>query len=95
MMAGLRCAEPSPAAWPAIRDGVDAFVSVADGAASDAIARLRSGSGGDPAILAGPSGACGLATLIGITSDPALAAIRAFLPVTASTCAMIVVTEGE
>ena len=30
LMSGLRCAEPSPAAWPAITAGVDAFVSVSD-----------------------------------------------------------------
>jgi diaminopropionate ammonia-lyase len=95
MMAGLRCAEPSPAAWPAIRDGIDAFVSASDDAAREAIVRLRSGSGGDPAIVPGPSGACGLASLIRTASDPALTPLAAFLRMNGSTRALIVVTEGE
>jgi diaminopropionate ammonia-lyase len=53
MMAGLRCAEPSPAAWPAIAAGVDAFVTVPDALATEAMQRLLREQ---PAIQAGPSG---------------------------------------
>ena len=41
IMAGLRCAEPSPAAWPAIRSGIDAFVTVDDGVALEVDGRAR------------------------------------------------------
>ena len=30
IMAGLRCSRPSAAAWPAVRDGIDAFVAISD-----------------------------------------------------------------
>src|SRR5687767_3280807 len=47
IMAGLRCAEPSPAAWPAIVEGIDAFVTISDEQAVDAMQRLKDVS--DPA----------------------------------------------
>jgi diaminopropionate ammonia-lyase len=95
MMAGLRCAEPSPAAWPAVRDGVDAFVSVGDDEATRTMDRLSSPSGSDPAIFAGPSGACGVAALIALAESPEIAPLRDRCRLGRSTLAMVVVTEGE
>lgn len=40
IMAGLNCAMPSLAAWPAIRRGVDLFVAIEDAWAEDAVRRL-------------------------------------------------------
>jgi diaminopropionate ammonia-lyase len=95
MMAGLRCAEPSPAAWPAIRDGIDAFVAIPDSIAAHAMAALASGTHGDPAILSGPSGACGVGALMALANDPALEPVRQACGLNRSTRAMAVVTEGE
>jgi diaminopropionate ammonia-lyase len=95
MMAGLRCAEPSPAAWPAIRDGVDAFLSVGDDGARRAMDRLSSPTGNDPAISAGPSGACGLAALMALAEAPEMAPLRNACRLARSTQALVVVTEGE
>jgi diaminopropionate ammonia-lyase len=94
IMAGLRCAQPSPAAWPSIQSGIDAFVSVPDQLALDAIEVLRTPDGNDPSIQAGPSGACGLAALIALAQAPALEPVRQAGRVGRSTRVMAIVTEG-
>ena len=94
IMAGLRCAEPSPAAWPSIDAGIDAFLSIPDERALHAIETLRSGASSDPVIEAGPSGACSLAALIALMEDPDADAIRAKVQPGPSTSVMAIVTEG-
>jgi diaminopropionate ammonia-lyase len=59
IMAGLNCGAPSSAAWPAMRDGIDAFVAVEDEQARAAM-RLLAGAG----VVSGESGAAGLAGLL-------------------------------
>jgi diaminopropionate ammonia-lyase len=93
IMAGLRCAEPSPAAWPAIAAGVDAFVTVSDAAAIDAM-RIMSAATEDERIDAGPSGACGLAALVAIARDPALAEVQSAAGLDREARALVIVTEG-
>jgi len=61
VMAGLNCGTLSSVAWPLIRDGIDAFVSIGDEAAFDAMRMLAAGG-----IVSGESGASGLAGLIEI-----------------------------
>jgi diaminopropionate ammonia-lyase len=94
IMAGLRCAEPSPAAWPTIASGVDAFVSVPDSEVLDAMAMLKDGPE-EERIEAGPSGACGMAALAALVRAPELAEVRAGLALDwgAARC-MVIVTEG-
>ena len=94
MMAGLRCSEPSPAAWPSIQSGIDAFVSVPDSIVVEAIARLGEPAAGDPRVAAGPSGACGVGALLALLSSPRLADVRAASRSGASTHVMAIVTEG-
>ena len=97
-MSGLRCAEPSPAAWPAVRDGVDAFVAIPDEYARDAMNRLAgrtTGAGVDPPIDAGPSGACGVGALLALASEPALGDVRAACHFGTSTRVLAIVTEGK
>ena len=93
-MAGLRCAKPSPAAWPAIARGVDAFVSIPDSLALDTVERLAEPEGGDPPIHAGLSGACGAAALVGVARAPELAHVRRAVRMDRSTHALVIVTEG-
>ncbi len=93
IMAGLRCATPSPAAWPSIHAGVDAFVSIPDAFTRDAMELLRRPRGADPAIAAGPSGACGLGAMLAVLRDAAGEPIRHRWPLE-STRAMVVVTES-
>jgi diaminopropionate ammonia-lyase len=94
IMAGLRCAEPSHAAWPAVRDGVDAFVSIPDSFTLEAMERLAGHSGG-PAIDAGPSGACGMGALIALASEPVLRDVRDASRLERSTRVLAIVTEGK
>ena len=93
-MSGLRCAEPSPAAWPTIAEGVDAFVSVPDSAVLEAMRILDEAPEGER-IEAGPSGACGLAALIAIANAPELREIRSAAGLDRSALrAFVIVTEG-
>lgn len=94
IMAGLRCATPSPAAWPTIAAGIDAFVSIPDALALEALDRLSKPLPGDPAVAAGPSGACGVGAALALGREPALAAIRERLGLGRSTRVLAVVTEG-
>lgn len=94
MMAGLRCAVPSPAAWPSIQAGIDAFVSIPDALAAEAMERLARPAGRDPRILAGPSGACSVGALLAVSRAPEFASIRQASGFGHSTRAMAVVTES-
>jgi diaminopropionate ammonia-lyase len=94
-MAGLRCAEPSPAAWPAIAAGVDAFVSIPDALAADTKRRLEGAHGDpDPPIHGGLSGVCGAAALVALATAPELEGVRRAARMDRSTHALVVVTEG-
>lgn len=93
VMAGLRCAEPSPAAWPAIAAGVDAFVTIPDTRVEDVLTRLVNAPAAER-IAAGPSGVCGLAALHALVDEPSLASIREAARLDRSTRAFVVITEG-
>jgi len=94
IMAGLRCAVPSPAAWPSIHAGVDAFIAIPDAFAVEAMERLARPARRDPAVAAGPSGACGVGTLLALARSPDLAAIGEACRFDRSIRAMAVVTES-
>ena len=69
VMAGLACGETSPLAWRLLERAVDAFVTVEDEAAIRAMRELAAGSTLDRPIVAGESGAAGLAGLQAIRSN--------------------------
>ncbi|MEQ1725390.1 MAG: diaminopropionate ammonia-lyase [Sphingopyxis sp.] len=70
MMAMLECYRPSEAAWPILERYVDAFMTLPDAAAIDAVQLLANPSGADPIIVAGVSGGVGLAGLVAAAQDP-------------------------
>lgn len=88
IMAGLNCGTPSTAAWPDLRDGIDAFVAVEDAQAAEAM-RTLAGLG----VIAGESGAAGLAGLQELMAPPHAAA-RAALGLTAGSRVLLLNTEG-
>jgi diaminopropionate ammonia-lyase len=94
IMAGLRCAEPSPAAWPTIAGRTDAFVAVDDDATMAAMRMLARPSGEDAAIESGPSGACGLASLIAVLRENALRPVRDALELGSTSTVVVINTEG-
>jgi diaminopropionate ammonia-lyase len=71
VMNGLNCGTPSSLAWPYLRNGMDAAVTVTDGEARDAIAAL-----GAAGVSAGPSGAAALAGPRAALTGPGAAARR-------------------
>jgi diaminopropionate ammonia-lyase len=65
VMAGLNCGAASPLTWPVVQAGVHTFVAIADEAAEQAV-RVLAGAG----IVAGETGAAGLAGLLALTAAP-------------------------
>jgi diaminopropionate ammonia-lyase len=64
VMAGLNCGRVSPLAWPVIARGIEAFATVSDERAREAVALLaRDG------VTAGESGAAGLAGLLAFRDE--------------------------
>ena len=94
IMAGLRCAEPSPAAWPAIEALTDAFVAVDDEVTTAAMRMLARPLGSDPSIESGPSGACGLASLVAVMRDDELRPVREALRLGPRSTTVVINTEG-
>ena len=74
VMAGLACGETSPLAWRFLQPAVDAFMTVEDDAAVQAMQRLARGSARDIPLVAGESGVAGLAALQRLRADARLSA---------------------
>ena len=69
LMAGLACGETSPLAWLFLQPAVDLFMTVSDAQAEVAMRTLAEGRHGDVPIVAGESGAAGLAALQELTTE--------------------------
>lgn len=89
IMAGLNCGEPSMLAWPIVSTGVDLFVAVDDERAREAM-RLLAKAG----VVAGETGAAGLAGLLELLRGPNQADIRKRLEITDTTRILLFITEG-
>ncbi len=87
-MAGLNCGTLSSIAWPLIRDGMEAFVKVGDGAAFGAV-RMLAGEG----IASGESGASGLAGLLEIAERDS-EALHGVLGLGGGSGLLVISTEG-
>ena len=74
LMAGLACGEVSLLAWDILATGTNAFCTIPDAAAVDAMRLLASPQGGDPVIVAGESAVAGLAAALLMAQDPAASA---------------------
>ncbi len=86
VMSGLHCATPSAMAWPVLRAGLDAAITVTDTEALTAAADLRAHG-----ISSGPSGAASLAGARAALGDPGR---RADLGITAASTVVLLNTEG-
>ena len=91
VMAMLECYEPSPIALRVLLRAADAFLTATDAQAVEAMNRLARPEGTDPAIVAGESGAAGLAGLLAALRDPAA---RAALKLDDRSRVFLVNTEG-
>ena len=88
-MAGLDCAEVSPAAWPTLRSGIAGTVSVTDDEAAAASRRLS-----EAGLAIGESGAAALAGLRALKADPLCSGLRDQLDVGDDTRALVIASEG-
>jgi diaminopropionate ammonia-lyase len=95
IMGGLNCSEVSLTAWPVIRDRADVYFSVTDDLAREAMRRYARPEGGDPRVVAGESGASGLAGLIALTRLESLAGAREALGLSPESTVLVFVTEGD
>jgi diaminopropionate ammonia-lyase len=89
IMAGLNCATPSLIAWPAVAGGIDAYVAVPDALVPEAMRLLA-----DDGIVAGETGAGGLAGMIALARDPQTEPARRSLGLDAGTSVLLLCTEG-
>jgi diaminopropionate ammonia-lyase len=88
-MAGLNCATPSHAAWPALRDGLTGCIAISDDEAREAMRELaRMG------IVAGDCGAASLAGLRALMLDPACAELAARAGLGRASRVLLISTEG-
>jgi diaminopropionate ammonia-lyase len=89
IMAGLNCGRASLIAWPIVSRGIDAFIAIPDERAREAMRRLaRIG------IVAGETGAAGLAGLIELLTGEDSIARRELLGIDRRTRSLILITEG-
>ena len=89
IMAGLNCATPSLIAWPVVSRGIDAYVAVPDARVPEAM-RLLGGDG----IVAGETGAGGLAGMLALAHDPQMREARAALGLSGASRVLLLCTEG-
>ena len=92
IQAGLACGEVSPAAWEIIRGAASGFVAMDDRFVLEAVRALADPGGNDPAIVAGETGAAGLAAMIALRNQPRL---RDLLQIDAASRVLVIGTEGD
>jgi diaminopropionate ammonia-lyase len=89
IMAGLNAGRASLVAWPIVSTGIDLFAAVEDERAREAMRALA-----DAGVVAGETGAAGLAGLLELLTGDDAEPVRSRLGVTGATRALIFVTEG-
>ncbi len=94
LMAGLDCGLASTTALTTLHRSVDAFITIEDHWALDAMRRLASPTGTDPMVVAGESGAASAGALMALLRAPELAAARAHVGLDATTRVLVWSTEG-
>ena len=91
IMAGLACGEVSLLAWKILQPGADAFMTISDEAAAEAMRILADAQFGDEPVVAGESAVAGLAGLILAAGDPSS---RAKLALGPDSVVLLFGTEG-
>lgn len=93
-MSGLRAGEMSSIVWPAISHGIDACVAIDDERVFATMKVLARPRGNDLAVVAGPSGACGVAVLRAVMTAPELEPVRAASGLSLGSRVLVINTEG-
>jgi diaminopropionate ammonia-lyase len=92
IMAGLACGEVSELGWAILAQGANAAVAVGDDYAMRAVRRLAAPAGQDPIVIAGETGAAGLAALLAAQDH---AGIRATLGLAPDSRVLLLGSEGD
>ena len=90
IMAGLNCGIPSLAAWPILKDSIELFLAISDDYAKKAMIQFAKAG-----VVSGESGASGLAALLALVNDPALAEARRKIGLDAHSRVLLINTEGD
>jgi diaminopropionate ammonia-lyase len=88
-MAGLDCAEVSPAAWPSLHQGIAGTVTITDDEADVAVGELAANG-----LTIGESGAAPLAGLRALQNDEDCRGLREHLATNRHTHVLLIATEG-
>lgn len=91
IMAGLACGEPSEIAWPAIHALSSTYIAIDDESVRETMRALAMGEDGDQPVVAGESGAAGLAGFREIMAQPGL---RTALGLSDDSVVLVIGTEG-
>ena len=94
VMAGLDCAVASASAVETLARGVEAFFTIGDHWALEAMRRLATPMAGDPRVIAGESGAASAAGLMALMADDALSPVREHLQLDSKSRVLVWSTEG-
>jgi diaminopropionate ammonia-lyase len=86
IMVGLNCGSVSAIAWPAIRDGLDAAITVSDEEAGAAMRRLNE--------LGVAAGACGGSSLAGVRAGLGDSGHRTALGISRDSALVLISTDG-
>jgi diaminopropionate ammonia-lyase len=92
VMAGLACGEVSPEAWTIVSTAADDFIAVHDDFALQGMRVLAEPASGDPPVVAGETGAAGLAVLLAAQAD---ATLREQLGLGPSSRVLLLNSEGD
>ncbi len=92
VMAGLACGEVSELAWEVLHTGTDVAVALDDDWALQAMKTLAEPAGVDPAVVAGETGAVGLAVLLAAQE---VAGLGHALALDASSRVLLLGSEGD
>ena len=91
-MSCLDAGDPSPLAWPILKEGVAGFAVIDDAVIADAMTLLARSPFGDPPVVAGNSAIAGLSALLSTARDPAQ---RAQLKLGPDSRVLLVASEGD
>jgi diaminopropionate ammonia-lyase len=94
IMAGLNCGV-SLAAFPILRDAANAFISISDHYAEDAMRAYARGLNDDPVVVSGESGASGLAGLLALVNDEKLRKLAEYLELNKNSKILLINTEAD
>jgi len=95
IMAGLNCGLPSYIAWPILQSGVNACVRIEDDYTRQAMRILADPMHDDPTIIAGESGAAGVAAFLAILQEKKFKSLLKHLDINESTRILFFNTEGD